>query len=81
MSKTLAVPPIRSRLRPISGNSGLPGIGQTLKYIRDSLELMQKRWDRYGEVSWFSTAKSTYDNDALCNMPSPDRVSKRPWTC
>ncbi len=56
MSKILAAPPIRSQLRPISGNSGLPGIGQTFEYIRDPLALMQKRWDRYGEVSWFSMA-------------------------
>lgn len=54
MSKILAVPPAQSQLHPVSGRSGLPGVGHVLEYIRDPLALMQKHWDRYGEVSWFS---------------------------
>lgn len=54
MSKILAVPPAQSQLQPVSGRSGLPGVGHVLEYIRDPLALMQKHWDRYGEVSWFS---------------------------
>lgn len=54
MSKILAVPPAQSQLQPVLGRSGLPGVGHVLEYIRDPLALMQKNWDRYGEVSWFS---------------------------
>lgn len=54
MPKILADPPTLSQLHPISGRSGLPVVGHALEYIRDPLALMQKHWDRYGEVSWFS---------------------------
>ncbi|MDJ0359661.1 cytochrome P450 [Rhodococcus sp. H29-C3] len=54
MSKVLAAPPAGSNLRPISGRSGIPGVGHSFEYIRDPLALMQKQWDSYGEVSWFS---------------------------
>ncbi|BDE58787.1 cytochrome P450 [Prescottella equi] len=54
MTKLLAAPPAQSGLRPVAGRPGLPLVGQVLAYIRDPLALMQRQWDRYGEVSWFS---------------------------
>ncbi|ORI26574.1 cytochrome P450 [Rhodococcus sp. 1168] len=54
MSKVLAAPPAGSNMHPILGRSGIPGVGHSFEYIRDPLALMQKQWDRYGEVSWFS---------------------------
>ncbi len=54
MTKLLADPPTQSGLRPVAGRPGLPLVGQVLAYIRDPLALMQRQWDRYGEISWFS---------------------------
>ncbi|TWH25130.1 cytochrome P450 [Rhodococcus rhodochrous J45] len=56
MTRILAAPPAHSHLRPVPGRSGIPGIGHVLEYIRDPLAMMQKHWDRYGEVSCFSAA-------------------------
>lgn len=54
MPKILAAPPADSQLRPIPGRSGPPLVGSALEYIRDPLAMMQKRWDRFGELSWFT---------------------------
>ena len=54
MTKILAAPPADSQLQPIPGHAGPPLVGHALEYIRDPLTMMQKRWDTYGEVSWFT---------------------------
>lgn len=53
MTKSLALAPADSVLRAVPGDSGLPLLGHGLDYIRDPLKLLEDRYARYGEVSWF----------------------------
>ncbi|WP_394855131.1 cytochrome P450 [Dietzia maris] len=53
MTRTLAKAPMDSGLAPVPGDGGLPLLGHGLDYLRDPMRLWEKRYHRYGPVSWF----------------------------
>lgn len=58
LREMLAVPgafppaPKGSGLKTVPGNAGPPVIGQTLQMLRENQQWAQRRYDRYGPVSW-----------------------------
>lgn len=53
VTRTLAKAPTDSGLAPVPGDGGLPLLGHGLDYLRDPMRLWEKRYHRYGPVSWF----------------------------
>ncbi|PNE01631.1 cytochrome P450 [Alcanivorax sp. MD8A] len=54
MSQPFCTIPADSELKAIRGDRGLPLIGLTLSFMKDPINLMRKRYDRYGPISWAS---------------------------
>jgi cytochrome P450 len=50
--RPLAAPPPDSGLRPVLGDAGPPGIGYSLRYLRDPVAFAEERYAAYGPVSW-----------------------------
>ncbi|KAB2343388.1 cytochrome P450 [Actinomadura rudentiformis] len=48
----LAAPPQGSDLKPVSGQPGLPYIGNTLKVMRDPFGFARMRYEQFGPVTW-----------------------------
>ena len=48
----LADPPIGSGLEPVWGEAGLPGLGKTVKLLRDGWQYAVEYYEKYGEVFW-----------------------------
>ncbi|MEU0511539.1 MULTISPECIES: cytochrome P450 [Amycolatopsis] len=55
MNDLLTPVPPPGTLLPVRGDSGIPVLGHTLRYIRDPLAMWTDRYRRYGPVSWFSS--------------------------
>ena len=53
VTRTLAKAPMDSGLAQVPGDGGLPLLGHGLDYLRDPVRLWEKRYHRYGPVSWF----------------------------
>ena len=51
-AKPLAMPPAGSDLRPVMGERGLPGIGKSLRMIRDPDALAEEMHAKFGDVFW-----------------------------
>ncbi len=51
-ARPLADPPPGSGLMPVMGEPGLPVIGNSLGFLRDSLDGARQFYDRYGTVFW-----------------------------
>jgi len=51
-ARRLADPPPGSDLKPVMGEPGLPVIGNSLGFLRDSLGNARRFYDRYGTVFW-----------------------------
>ena len=48
----LATPPAGSDLRPVMGERGLPGIGNSLALIREGEPLALRMREKYGDIFW-----------------------------
>ncbi len=54
MAQPYSTVPANSHLKAIPGNRGLPVVGMTLALMKDPVNIMRKRYERYGPISWTS---------------------------
>lgn len=54
MTTIASTAPSPSLLKKIPGDAGLPVLGYTADWIRDPVKFLDKRYQKYGEVSWSS---------------------------